>query len=295
MDNAKFNKFCKDCKVVDGKNVTSTDTDIMFNKYKDKGARKIDWNTFVTLFRELAQKKYPSKNGQDAYQALLAHVVDKGPIARGTVTQTGGAYDRLLDTSKYTGMHKERFNADGTGRGLEGRNQPTSTLTQQQITNRSINAALPGNTQNAHTINGTSTNSVGAAKKRGQTAVVTASVEQLDVKAQQPKRADVSSSQTKLNGSNSNKGSNNSLNKGSTGSLNKNSYTSSKAAGSGSVFDRLTNVSGYTGSHKERFNADGTGRGLAGREQPTSTLTQQQVTNRSTNAAISHNTYGSRI
>ena len=31
------------------------------------------------------------------------------------------ATDRLTDTSKYTGAHKERFGADGKGKGLEGR------------------------------------------------------------------------------------------------------------------------------------------------------------------------------
>jgi hypothetical protein len=287
MDNSKFNKFCKDCKVVDGKNVTSTDCDIIFNKMKPKGARKIDWNTFVSIFRELAQKKYPSKNAQDAYIQLLAHIADKGPIARGTITETGGVYDKLLDTSKYTGSHKERFEADGTGRGLQGREQNTGTLSQQQITNRSTNSALPANTQNAH-----SGGSAGASK-RG----VTASNESLEAK-KSSKKQDQKASNSSLNrGSNmsinkgSTKGSNASINKGSNASLNKpnSSYTSSKPAG-GSVFDRLTNVSGYTGSHKERFNADGSGKGLEGRTQNTGTLSQQQVTNRSTNQGVRSST-----
>lgn len=34
----------------------------------------------------------------------------------------------------------------------------------------------------------------------------------------------------------------------------------------GSIFDRLTDPSTYHGTHKERFNSDGTGRGLAGRD-----------------------------
>ncbi len=37
-------------------------------------------------------------------------------------------------------------------------------------------------------------------------------------------------------------------------------------SGSGNIFDRLTDPSKYTGTHKQRFNADGTGRGLAGRD-----------------------------
>ncbi|KAJ3264118.1 hypothetical protein HK104_006516, partial [Borealophlyctis nickersoniae] len=37
---------------------------------------------------------------------------------------------------------------------------------------------------------------------------------------------------------------------------------------SSNVFDRLTNTKDYTGAHKHRFNADGSGRGLAGRDAP---------------------------
>lgn len=32
-----------------------------------------------------------------------------------------GVIDRLTDTSKYTGSHKERFDSAGKGRGIEGR------------------------------------------------------------------------------------------------------------------------------------------------------------------------------
>lgn len=32
-----------------------------------------------------------------------------------------GAVDRLTDTSKYTGSHKERFDESGKGKGKEGR------------------------------------------------------------------------------------------------------------------------------------------------------------------------------
>jgi len=33
-----------------------------------------------------------------------------------------------------------------------------------------------------------------------------------------------------------------------------------------SIFDKLTDASQYTGAHKQRFNSDGTGRGMAGRD-----------------------------
>ena len=36
------------------------------------------------------------------------------------VSKTGGV-DRMTDTSKYTGSHKERFDESGKGKGIEGR------------------------------------------------------------------------------------------------------------------------------------------------------------------------------
>ena len=40
----------------------------------------------------------------------------------------------------------------------------------------------------------------------------------------------------------------------------------SKGPQGGSVFDRMTDPSGYTGAHAERFGADGRGKGLDGRD-----------------------------
>lgn len=38
---------------------------------------------------------------------------------------TVGGVDRLTDTSKYTGTHKERFDESGKGKGIEGREETT--------------------------------------------------------------------------------------------------------------------------------------------------------------------------
>eukprot|EP01006_Ploeotia_vitrea_P011061 TRINITY_DN29524_c0_g1_i1.p2 TRINITY_DN29524_c0_g1~~TRINITY_DN29524_c0_g1_i1.p2 ORF type:complete len:201 (+),score=111.14 TRINITY_DN29524_c0_g1_i1:132-734(+) len=46
----------------------------------------------------------------------------------------------------------------------------------------------------------------------------------------------------------------------------------SSKKGGGSIFDRLTDPSQYTGAHKHRFDADGKGRGLAGRDMGNETL-----------------------
>lgn len=40
------------------------------------------------------------------------------------VSKTGGV-DRMTDHTQYTGSHKERFDEDGKGKGMEGRNNIT--------------------------------------------------------------------------------------------------------------------------------------------------------------------------
>lgn len=45
-----------------------------------------------------------------------------------------------------------------------------------------------------------------------------------------------------------------------------NSRSASRQRLNGSVFSRLTNSKGYPGTHKHRFDSDGKGRGLAGRD-----------------------------
>jgi len=212
---------------------------------------------------------------------LLHSIVDKGPIARATVAEANGVYDKLTNTALYTGSHKQRFDESGVGKGAAGR-QPIDSGTNElsKITNRTTNHTVAHNTYSGSSTNISNSASGGLAKKRGQTAVVTASVETLDVKAQKPKRVDAHASNRSLNQSSKDVsmssgslsgGSKTNLSKSntkSTSSINKpTSGYSTKQAGA-SVFDRLTNVSGYTGSHKERFNADGSGKGISGRDAP---------------------------
>lgn len=45
--------------------------------------------------------------------------------ANTTTTAHVGGVDRLTDTSKYTGAHKERFDESGKGKGREGRDDVT--------------------------------------------------------------------------------------------------------------------------------------------------------------------------
>ncbi|KNC96072.1 uncharacterized protein SPPG_08463 [Spizellomyces punctatus DAOM BR117] len=255
MDGAKFAKFARDNRLIDNKRVTTTDVDIIFNKVKTKGARKLDWNTFIDGLTEIAVKKYPGKQGRQALDAVISTIMKKGggPIATGTTPKSDGIVDRLTDTSKYTGTHKLRFDEAGRGRGAEGRDRPSATDQLSKITNRE-ETSVRGLPVSIDPEEGDKQELTSSAGKRGHSSVVTASSERLDLASSKPKSSKL--------GSNTNL-----ANKPKTPQAKIDKSYGANAKG-GSVFDRLTNSGQYTGTHKHRFNADGSGRGIAGRDSP---------------------------
>ncbi|XP_076843796.1 tubulin polymerization-promoting protein family member 3-like [Brachyhypopomus gauderio] len=128
INGKNFVKLCKDCKVIDGKNVTSTDVDIVFSKVKAKSARVITFEQFMQAMAELAPKRFKGKDQQEALQLLNGLIAGKEPANVGVTKVTkAAAVDRLTDSSKYTGAHKERFDESGKGRGREGREEMPDT------------------------------------------------------------------------------------------------------------------------------------------------------------------------
>ncbi|NWS74895.1 TPPP2 protein, partial [Crotophaga sulcirostris] len=126
MTGKNFSKMCKECGVMDGKAVTSTDVDIVFNKVKTKGARTITFAEFQQAMKELCGKRFKDKSPEEALQAVYGLIEGKEPGNVGTTKATkAGAVERLTDTSKYTGSHKERFDESGKGKGLAGRQDLT--------------------------------------------------------------------------------------------------------------------------------------------------------------------------
>eukprot|EP01060_Flectonema_neradi_P011805 TRINITY_DN1878_c2_g1_i1.p1 TRINITY_DN1878_c2_g1~~TRINITY_DN1878_c2_g1_i1.p1 ORF type:complete len:170 (+),score=26.20 TRINITY_DN1878_c2_g1_i1:50-511(+) len=97
MDNAKFNKFCKDTKVID-KKFTSTDADLIFSSTKGKGERRISYSVFAgPALDAVAKRKGISKD------ALLGQIVgSRGPTCSGTQAENVALHD---DKSTYTGVY----------------------------------------------------------------------------------------------------------------------------------------------------------------------------------------------
>uniref|UniRef100_A0A8B9E057 Tubulin polymerization promoting protein family member 2 n=1 Tax=Anser cygnoides TaxID=8845 RepID=A0A8B9E057_ANSCY len=84
MTGKNFSKMCKECGVMDGKAVTSTDIDIVFNKVKTKGARTITFAEFQQAMKELCGKRFKGKSPQEALQALYGLIEGKEPGSAGT-------------------------------------------------------------------------------------------------------------------------------------------------------------------------------------------------------------------
>ncbi|KAG8437704.1 hypothetical protein GDO86_008419 [Hymenochirus boettgeri] len=122
MTGKNWAKLCKECKVIDGKSVTGTDVDIVFSKVKAKTARVISYEEFQKALEELSLKRFKGKSKEEAFEDICKLVSGKEPISSGvTKAATKGAVERLTDTSKYTGSHKERFDESGKGKGKGGR------------------------------------------------------------------------------------------------------------------------------------------------------------------------------
>ena len=106
-------------------------------KYTNPG-RKLSFDEFVIALKLVAAHRYSSNTPQEQFASITAHVTqsESKPIAYGTLASNDTTTARLTDTSKYTGTHKERFNADGSGKGLGGRDTGVDQITLSTIANR---------------------------------------------------------------------------------------------------------------------------------------------------------------
>lgn len=254
MDNARFAKFAKDSRILD-KALTMTDVDIIFNKVKSRGGRRLEFEDFLLAIQELAAVKYRGTPRLDAFNRFASELcrANPSPIATATIPKVDSTLSRLTDTSKYTGTHKERFDQNGKGLGLAGRDQPSKTDSLSKLTNREP-STIRGVPISAARATGTAPLAGVAAVKRDRATVF--SNDRLE-----------SSSSNKVSHASSSSPSNSNSSGKSKGSLNNLSGpTYGAKSGSGNIFDRLTDTSKYTGTHKERFDQNGRGLGLAGRD-----------------------------
>eukprot|EP00741_Cyanophora_paradoxa_P005771 tig00000113_g5593.t1 len=125
LDSSQFAKLCKDAGLVD-ENFPMSSVDMIFTKVKKKHERKIDYGQFVASLRLIAEEKYfgDPTGLQRLFDALGAL---PGPAKHSTRVAAKGVFAWLTDVRTYTarplpspppGVYKERFNEDGTGKGV---------------------------------------------------------------------------------------------------------------------------------------------------------------------------------
>lgn len=107
-------KWMKQAKVIDAKKITTTDTGIYFKKLKSVKVGIVDYKKFL---EDLAKNK---KVELENIKGKLANCGPPGHHGVGKVPNTS-TVDRLLDSTKYTGTHKQRFDGSGKGKGIAGR------------------------------------------------------------------------------------------------------------------------------------------------------------------------------
>ncbi|KAE9547868.1 hypothetical protein FO519_008920 [Halicephalobus sp. NKZ332] len=129
MTGKNFDKWLKDAGVIDGKTVTTTVTGIAFSKVAGpkKRANFADTNkVLVNVAHEKAQKTH--KDVEEELEDIIQKLsqLEAPTVNTAAKASTDGVYSRLTDHTKYTGAHKERFDAEGKGKGKAGREDAKS-------------------------------------------------------------------------------------------------------------------------------------------------------------------------
>lgn len=116
-------RWFKDCDMFK-KGCNSNSLDIAFSACKTKGKPTMTCGQMDALIDKLAKdwSKAHKCTEDEAKEQMKGKLAGGEKKAHGTTKQsTTGGVDKMTDASQYTGAHKERFGADGKGKGIEGR------------------------------------------------------------------------------------------------------------------------------------------------------------------------------
>lgn len=117
---SQSDKWMKQAGIFD-KKVTTTDTGIHFKKLR---SQKLNFNDYNKFIEDLATTKGISL---DELKEKMASCGEPGVKVAGTSGAVKANVDRMTDTKLYTASHKERFDDDGKGKGIEGRKYVADT------------------------------------------------------------------------------------------------------------------------------------------------------------------------
>lgn len=123
LDSFKFSKLLRESELLDAV-FTPAGADLVFTRAKQRDARKLTFDDFIVALGMVADQKYPGD--PDAFSRVVdAVLANPGPRAVGVrVSPTKPLppiFQKLTSPLLYTGSHVHRFEPDGRGRGLAGR------------------------------------------------------------------------------------------------------------------------------------------------------------------------------
>ncbi|CAI4229951.1 unnamed protein product [Auanema sp. JU1783] len=124
MTGKNFDKWLKDAGVIDPKGVTTTMTGIAFSKITGP-KKKATFDETKKIIKTVAEDR--ARQSKKSVQDELDFITNKlanleAPTVNSAAkSDANGVYSRLTDHTKYTGAHKERFDAEGKGKGKAGR------------------------------------------------------------------------------------------------------------------------------------------------------------------------------
>ena len=264
MDSRTFQKFNKDAGLI-SKSLSRTQVDLIFTKVKARGSRSVDFNGFLECLRHVAAGR------QVTFDALVTYILrsNVGPnLNSATRSEAVRFHD---DTSSYTGVHK----AGGpttVGNGGDGAVITLSNLTDRSdydIRGRKITKPSPQRggvaqqrqqKQRRLSAKGQNmlTQAMGAFPNESQPLPSYAQPQQQQQR-QQPRRAAPRAAAPRAAAPVQ-------PYRGQQQQSRPQTSPSRARQGGGNIFDRLTDSSQYTGAHKHRFDSEGRGKGLAGRD-----------------------------
>ena len=101
-------------------------TDVAWAKCCPRGTRRMCFDTFIIGLGLVAESKWPGLDPAEAFAALVSAVLAlPGPALTGVApappSTSTGIFQKLTDASLYTGTHRLRFDGEGRGLGLAGR------------------------------------------------------------------------------------------------------------------------------------------------------------------------------
>lgn len=171
-------------------------------------------------------------------------------------------FDKLTDPKLYTGAHKERFDSDGRGRGLAGRDGGAF--------NGQVGPSGMGAVHLRPTLTSGTTSARVGRPQSGQFGNNDLRRSNSNPRGTSPGLSARGNTVADPYGAGGGRPLFRPSNGGSDGPAPTSSRTprSGRRAGGGggSIFDKLTDPKQYTGAHRERFDESGRGKGLQGRE-----------------------------